>query len=79
MAVATDWVDYITRVMRMRYFSFITLTTLGHGDIVPQSPVARTFATLEAVVGQIYLTVLVARLVGLHIVHANSSQSSKEK
>lgn len=68
-------VDYITRVMQMRYFSFITLTTVGYGDIVPQSHAARTFATLEAVVGQIYLTVLVARLVGLHIVHANSPRS----
>ena len=45
----------------------------------PQSPAARTFATLEAVAGQIYLAVLVARLVGLDIVHANSSQSSQEK
>ena len=61
---STDSVDYITRVMRKRYFSFITLTTVGYGDIVPQSPAARTFATLEAVVGQIYLAVLVARLVG---------------
>jgi voltage-gated potassium channel Kch len=77
--VTTDPVDYITRVTQMRYFSFITLTTVGYGDIVPQSPVARTFATLEAVIGQIYLAVLVARLVGLHIVHANSTQSSQEK
>ena len=72
-------VGYIGRVMQLRYFSFITLTTVGYGDIVPQSQVARTFATLEAVVGQIYLAVLVARLVGLHIVHANISQSLKEK
>ncbi len=49
------------------YFSLCTLTTLGYGDIVPASPFARTFAVLEALVGQLYLTVLVARLVGLHI------------
>jgi hypothetical protein len=49
------------------YFSFATLTTLGYGDIVPVSPVARTLATLEAITGQLYLAVLVARLVGLHI------------
>jgi voltage-gated potassium channel len=67
--------DNAARVMRMRYFSFVTLTTVGYGDIVPRSAAARTFATLEAVVGQIYLTVLVARLVGLHIVHAGSSAS----
>jgi hypothetical protein len=49
------------------YFSFVTLTTLGYGDVVPTSPVTRTLASLEAITGQLYLTVLVARLVGLHI------------
>jgi len=68
--------DYVGRVLQMRYFSFITLTTVGYGDIVPRSPATRTFAALEAVTGQIYLTVLVARLVGLHIVHA--VRSSRE-
>ncbi len=62
--------DYVSRVMQLRYFSFITLTTVGYGDIVPRSPLARTLAMLEAVMGQFYLAVLVARLVGLHIVHA---------
>jgi hypothetical protein len=49
------------------YFSFATLTTLGYGDIVPVSPIARMLASLEAITGQLYLAVLVARLVGLHI------------
>ena len=49
------------------YYSFVTLTTLGYGDITPVGPFARSLSTLEAVVGQIYLTVLIARLVGLHI------------
>jgi hypothetical protein len=70
--------DYVSRVMQLRYFSFITLTTTGYGDIVPRSPLARTFAMLEAVMGQFYLAVLVARLVGLHIVHATRSESSAE-
>jgi hypothetical protein len=64
--------DYAGRAMQMRYFSFATLTTLGFGDILPRSPVARTLSMLEAVMGQIYLTVLIARLVGLHIVQASS-------
>jgi voltage-gated potassium channel Kch len=64
--------------MQLRYFSFITLTTTGYGDIVPRSPLARTFAMLEAVMGQFYLAVLVARLVGLHIVHAPRAESSAE-
>ena len=49
------------------YYSFVTLTTLGYGDITPVAPFARSLSTLEAIVGQIYLTVLVARLVGVHI------------
>lgn len=49
------------------YFSIVTLTTLGYGDITPATRIARSFVSLEAVVGQIYLTVLVARLVGMMI------------
>ena len=48
------------------YFSFVTLTTLGYGDITPLSPFAQRLAVLEAMLGQIYLVVLVARLVSLH-------------
>jgi len=67
-----DTDNHVGRIMQLRYFSFATLTTLGFGDILPRSPSARTLATLEAVTGQIYLAVLIARLVGLHIVHAGS-------
>lgn len=58
----------------LTYYSYVTLTTLGYGDITPTSEVARSFSILEAVLGQLYLAVLIARLVGLHIVH----QSSRE-
>ena len=51
------------------YYSFVTLSTLGYGDMTPTSAVARTFSWLEAIIGQLYLTVLIARLVGLHIAH----------
>ena len=70
--------DHVSRVIQLRYFSFVTLTTVGYGDITPRSSVARTFANLEAVIGQIYLAVLVARLVSLHIVHEGAKQE-KEK
>jgi hypothetical protein len=50
------------------YFSFVTLATLGYGDITPVSEAARGFAILEAVAGQMYIAVLVARLVGLFTV-----------
>lgn len=48
------------------YFSFVTLTTLGYGDIVPTSCIARSFAILEAVCGITCLSFVVARLIGLH-------------
>jgi hypothetical protein len=63
--------DYIGRVIQMRYFSYITLATVGYGDIVPRSTGARTMAILEAILGQFYLVALIGRLVGLHIVHGS--------
>jgi len=49
------------------YFSFVTLTTMGYGDVLPVHPVARSLAVLEAVVGPLYLAILVARLVSLAV------------
>ena len=46
------------------YFSFVTLTTLGYGDIRPATPVAQVMVTLEAVTGMFYLAVIVASLIG---------------
>jgi Ion channel len=46
------------------YFSFITLTTVGYGDIVPASPIARSLVVVEILTGQLYLAAFVARLVG---------------
>jgi hypothetical protein len=48
------------------YFSFVTLATLGYGDIAPRTDVARSVAILEGVGGQLFLAVLVARLVSLY-------------
>jgi hypothetical protein len=52
------------------YYSYVTLTTLGYGDIAPLTPTVRALAYVEAIIGQIYLTVLIARLVALHIADA---------
>lgn len=49
------------------YFSIITLTTVGFGDISPVSPVARSVASVEPIIGQLLLAVLVAWLVGMYI------------
>ena len=51
----------------MMYFSLVCITTMGYGDIVPVSNLARPLAVLEGVFGQLYLAVMIARLVGLHI------------
>jgi hypothetical protein len=69
--------DFTGRVMQMRYFSFITLTTVGYGDIVPRSQEARTLVIFEAILGQFYLVVLVGRLVSLHIVHGTPEPSNQ--
>jgi hypothetical protein len=47
------------------YFSFVTLATLGYGDFLPQTAVARGIATFEVIGGQLFLAVLVARLIGV--------------
>ncbi len=57
----TNLGEHVTELM---YFSFMTLTTVGYGDIVPMSPMARSMVILEALAGQLYLAAFVARLVG---------------
>ncbi len=56
------------------YYSFITLTTVGYGDIVPVSGVARMLAMMEAVTGTLYMAVMVARLVSLYYSPGSSGE-----
>ena len=49
------------------YFTFVTMTTLGYGDVLPVLPIARSFTILVSISGQIYLTVIIAMLVGKYI------------
>lgn len=49
------------------YYSFVTITTLGYGDMTPLSELASSLAIVEAVTGQLYIAVLIARLVGIHV------------
>ena len=51
------------------YFSFVTLTTTGYGDIFPVHPVARSLCNLESIIGQLYPATLLARLVTLELAH----------
>ncbi len=64
------WSDDGTRrseFLRLLYFSYATLTTVGYGDITPAGGVARIGSVLEAITGQLYLAIMIARLVGMHI------------
>jgi voltage-gated potassium channel Kch len=47
------------------YFSFITLTTVGYGDVYAIHPAARSLAVAEALVGQLYIVILIASVVGM--------------
>lgn len=51
----------------MLYFSFVTLTTVGYGDITPVQPFVRALSNLEAIIGQLYPATLLARLVTLQL------------
>jgi hypothetical protein len=73
VAKRPEWMRVGRGETTLLYFSFATLTTLGYGDIVPTSPISRMLASLEAITGQLYLAVLVARLVGMHIVYSMDS------
>jgi hypothetical protein len=57
------------------YFSFMTLTTVGYGDILPVHPAARSLAMLEAVTGPLYIAILLARLVSLAVTPGKASDT----
>ncbi len=69
---------YMVRQSDFTYYSFITMTTVGYGDITPVNPLARMFAVLEALIGQLYPATLLARLVSLQIMHRND-EAAREK
>lgn len=58
--------DRVMHGLKGMYFSFVTLSTLGYGDIIPTSNTTRMLATAEATTGMFYMTVLIARLVSLY-------------
>lgn len=65
---ASGAAPHFADVDQFLYYSLVTLSTLGYGDIVAISRPARSLSATEAIVGQVYLAVLVARLIGLHII-----------
>ena len=74
------WADLaIEQRKALVYFSFVTLTTLGYGDITPVSEPAKSLAMLEAIVGQMYIAVLIAKLVGTYISQISHRKRSIER
>ena len=65
--LAAQIADPDARSALLMYYSFSTLTTTGYGDIVPNRPITRTMAWLEAATGQLYLAVLIAGLVSTRV------------
>jgi len=61
--------------MNLFYFSFTTMTTVGYGDVFPINKFAMVFSNLEAIVGQLYIAIFVARLIGLHIIHHHAENT----
>jgi hypothetical protein len=67
--VAADaGIDAATLFRRMIYFSFVTISTLGYGDVLPLHRVAQNWAAVETMIGQFYIAIILARLVSLHTV-----------
>ena len=60
------------------YFSFVTITTLGYGDLTPNNFARGTLAYLEALFGQLYIAIMVARLVGVYGTRPQTSEPASE-
>ena len=71
---AESFSGHFTGMQDFVYFSFTTLTTIGYGDFVPLTSFAKMLTSFEGLVGQLFLTVFVAKLVGLHIVQNYNKQ-----
>ena len=70
-----DYEGLSKEVELFTYYSYSTLTTLGYGDIVPESAQARMLSVLEAVFGQLYLAIVIAKLVSISWRQEEKSQS----
>jgi uncharacterized membrane protein len=68
---------YREQFARFNYLSFVTLTTLGYGDITPKTPSAMAFCQAEAILGQFFTAVLVARLVGIQVAQQLTGKKGK--
>jgi|GEM_PF-915779 len=71
--------EHLMNYYQVQYFSFTTLCTLGYGDIVPTTKLTMALSNLEAIIGALYLAILVARLVGLYTAQASRDKLDEAK
>ena len=69
-----NWKQNFTRVT---YYSFVTMTTLGYGDIFPKNHIAEFFAYLEAITGVFYMAIVVSSLISLRLSALEASRKDK--
>ena len=69
-----NWRQHLQEAL---YFSYITLSTLGFGDIIPTQPIARYLTYMQAIVGQFYLAIVIASLIGAKILSSEEVGSDK--
>ena len=71
---ATNWQQGFSRVA---YYSFVTLTTLGYGDILPTNHIAEFFVYMEAIIGVFYMAIIVSSLLSLHMTANEEKKKGK--
>ncbi len=76
--VGADPAVMSVEIPKLFYFSFVTLTTLGYGDIRPIADISRTFAVIEAMTGVLYSAALIGRLIGLYVAQNSRSEAVAE-
>jgi hypothetical protein len=72
---AGSWQEIFSRVA---YYSFVTLTTLGYGDILPTNHIAEFFVYMEAIVGVFYMAIIVSSLISLRLAALQNDKNNKE-
>jgi voltage-gated potassium channel len=73
----TSFVTYSRDLAQMMYFSFVTLLTIGFGDITPLKDVAQTAVVIEGIIGQFYVAILVARIVSVYAFFSDKKLAEK--
>jgi voltage-gated potassium channel Kch len=63
-------INSVVTTSDLLYFSYVTLTTLGYGEIIPVNAYARSLAIIEAIIGVMYIAIIISRMVGLFISNA---------